>query len=641
MANPFQQRATEYLHDTEAFLSVVSPEPIVDKLRKPAQEGRLLNRLVFVTGTPGSGKTTMARLLQLDALDALQRNRNSQEYREILSAIASCGFFENGHPVLAAIRLPLESEYRQYWELPYSPEIRTGLLMRMLQARAVLGWLRLLPTQSSGSLDAIDVIAREGADAQFEEVGGPEVGSIYDRARTIELAIYKACSALVPPSIDDLPEHATSAYEPFDVIQKFQRHLPDTDYTEYLRPAVFLDDAHVLHPEQLSALRRHLMRRELSVGRWILTRLDALTPAEALRVGDDNVGPGTQMDREVTLLEFQEGSRQRTRRSFRSVATAMANRYLHRMPSFSDRGLREIGVILGTAPDNLTPSRRARLEKMVSSAQRQLAIGKTVRKQFETDISAHLAGSESADTGMDVHLAMLSILMHRYAKRTRQRQLFDDTPAEIDEAKLPRANAGIAAAARLHLMHKLDRAFYYGVEDVRDASSDNAELFLQLTGELVSLAETRLIRGKGPELSATLQHRELRRKAREIVESWDFPYHFEVRALVDELAQQCLARSLEANASLGAGAGEIGIPQSEFDALGDRNSVLGSVLQFAVAYSALRIVRNYGQGGKTWCLLDLGGVVRLARGLTLRRGGFLERRVADLEAILNTRMENR
>ena len=65
MANPFEKRATEYLRDDEAFLAVVTPEPLATFFKKPAKEERLYDRLTMIIGTPGSGKTTLARPLRV------------------------------------------------------------------------------------------------------------------------------------------------------------------------------------------------------------------------------------------------------------------------------------------------------------------------------------------------------------------------------------------------------------------------------------------------------------------------------------------------------------------------------------------------------------------------------------------------
>ena len=64
MANPFEKRATEFLRDDEAgFLSLVSPEPLRTYLGGEAKKGQLFEILTRIIGTPGSGKTTMAALL--------------------------------------------------------------------------------------------------------------------------------------------------------------------------------------------------------------------------------------------------------------------------------------------------------------------------------------------------------------------------------------------------------------------------------------------------------------------------------------------------------------------------------------------------------------------------------------------------
>ena len=41
MANPFEKRATEYFRDDEAFLAIVTPEPLVTFLQQPAHDGSL------------------------------------------------------------------------------------------------------------------------------------------------------------------------------------------------------------------------------------------------------------------------------------------------------------------------------------------------------------------------------------------------------------------------------------------------------------------------------------------------------------------------------------------------------------------------------------------------------------------------
>ena len=183
-------------------------------------------------------------------------------------------------------------------------------------------------------------------------------------------------------------------------------------------------------------------------------------------------------------------------------------------------------------------------------------------------------------------------------------------------------------------MHRYERPYFFGIDMLCDASSENAEQFLQLASRLVSQSETQLIRAKPATLSSELQHTLLRERAGEIVREWDFPQQQHVRRLAEGLAAECQIKSLEGNASLGGGANAVGILQEEFDAIPMQHPDLARVLQFGVAYNVFVLVPNHGTKKKKWCLIELGGVLLLHHGLTLKRGGFIERKTRDLQKYL-------
>jgi len=128
----------------------------------------------------------------------------------------------------------------------------------------------------------------------------------------------------------------------------------------------------------------------------------------------------------------------------------------------------------------------------------------------------------------------------------------------------------------------------------------------------------------------------LREKAKQIIERWDFPYYSYVRNLVHEMAIACRTKSLEPNASLGAGANAFAIHQEEFDDVGKKSGELSHILKFGIAYNAISIVPHYSCKNSEWCLLELGGTIVLAYGLTLKRGGFIESSAQELERFIRT-----
>ena len=162
------------------------------------------------------------------------------------------------------------------------------------------------------------------------------------------------------------------------------------------------------------------------------------------------------------------------------------------------------------------------------------------------------------------------------------------------------------------------------------ASSENPETFLRLCDNYVDFIQNLLIKQRRPSISAATQHSLLVKGAKISLEQWAFPECASVSKMIDWIGNACLKRTLERNAPLGPGANAFGILQSDFDSLETNYPSLAETLKFAVSYNAITFLPEYDCKGKTWCLLELGGVSIVEKGLTFMRGGFVEGTAEDL-----------
>jgi hypothetical protein len=640
MANPFTTRATEFVKSNEAFLTLITPDPLSSFLEPYAKDDGLYRRLVSIQGQPGSGKTTIARLFEFSTLSTLLRGGANQTYSELIGPLQRCGAIRSGQSQILGCRLPLESDYRELWQLPYSDGVKNELMQRLIQARAILAWFSQL-RKASVDPSAISLEVKQEMPAAMTFVGGSGGQGVFNRARAVEAAIYRVIGALLPPSESTIEREIVEPYRPFAVIDGIRLSpiaAQQTSAAMLLRPLVILDDAHFLHAPQLENLKTWLIRRELVIGRWILSRLDVLQPKELFEslssIETDVNLPGITAGRDIVRINLQGTKRTESRRNFRTMSREMSRKYLGQMKIFAENSITGLDNILPEKVDPISPSNYEKLVASVKSSARRFHLSSARVKELEAMVDQDLAGR--SDSQNDMRWAMVRILVHRYAKRTPQAALFPDDEGP-EPSKPLRADLGVYDGARIQLLHDYNRPYYVGFDALSDAGSENIETFLHLASHIVEASENLLIKQKPSAIAAREQHNLLIERAKMVVDSWNFPEHRRVRALANWIAERCKTRTLEPNAPLGAGANAYGIMQEDFARVGQQHPILANVLKFAVAYNAITLVPNYPCKEKVWCLLELGGVFIVQSGLPFKRGGFVEGTTDELNYELKAR----
>ena len=633
MVNPFKKRATEYLHDDAEFLSVFAPETLSTFSEKHAEEGKLYDRLSMIVGTSGSGKTMISRLLQYQTIQTLLENPSSTN-KSLTNALIECGIIEKSENTSSSkfvgCRISMEAEYRDFWELPYDTDIKMGLLQSFLQAQTMILWLKGIESASNVDLSSVEIEFHEGDSATENNLEGINGKSLLEKARNIEKHISEVVTDVKPLSEIASDSILIEPYCLFDAIKCFV--VDKKNSSAQLRPMVMLDDVHTLHSEQLSNLINWLAEKERKIARWIFMRLDTI----------DKIKPVSIFSRELNTnydVEHQSHVKESKKITYvwlqnlenrKKMAKTMANKYLSSMSVFTSRGLTNFSDLHSTEVSPMSNLKIKKLKHEVEQFVSETGITQEVYQKFEKAIEVRFSSKKTIDNSEDMKLAMLYIILNIYVKKFPQRSLFDQDDSKQTLLKFkPKPNAKLIDAARIFLMHKYNRPYYYGTDFVCQ-SSGNAEQFLQLFSRLVS---------KLAILSPKKQHELLKRRAAEMVKEWDFPKSREVKKLCKFMAKECsenLKKNLKTNAPLNGGKNAFGIPQDEFEKiLSERQySELREILKFGMEYNAITIKPRHSSENKLWTLIELSGPVIISHDLTLSRGEFLEGTVNDLLSCL-------
>ena len=134
MENPFHRRAAEFLRDDEAFLAIVSPDPVTYFLGPAGRAGTLYDRLVLLRGTPGTAKRrwpdslSSLQFIRSSAIRVLPATRNSRP------RFPSAGLFTTTIRKCLAAVCHWRTDYRDFWEASYAEELKANLMTTLLQA---------------------------------------------------------------------------------------------------------------------------------------------------------------------------------------------------------------------------------------------------------------------------------------------------------------------------------------------------------------------------------------------------------------------------------------------------------------------------------------------------------------------------
>ena len=91
----------------------------------------------------------LATLAEFRLIEMILRDQTSSTNRDLAAALEQAGFLHGGLPRVAAVRVPMETEYRTLWELPYDPVVKTKLFYGSCRRAPCWDWTCLGKVESS------------------------------------------------------------------------------------------------------------------------------------------------------------------------------------------------------------------------------------------------------------------------------------------------------------------------------------------------------------------------------------------------------------------------------------------------------------------------------------------------------------
>ena len=378
-------------------------------------------KLIVIRGSPGSGKSSLMRLFEIDTLLAVHARRTLPGDQDLAEKLEELGVLTGQGPRVVGIYMQCDSSLRDVFHIENLGS-SSGLFNALLDARIVGAYLRgIRLLQSAGCLTDSGAISLEGLPP---EETPPD---IFAQTRTLDeleeicLSVERDFSVMLNSFPGDpLP----SQIQPHSRIYSpayLTRQRNTNSELSHLMPAIMLDDVQELYPDQRNHLNAELLRRT-GISRWLAVRTHVYGLEELISL------EGAHEGREYKEIKLDEIFRQ-----LPSVFTKFSANVVHRRLQASEY-LDQISVndfreCLDSSEDTLSLDRATRaLESMLSQAS-SLRAGRSVIDVIENELKSIQEKSPSIGgiAEQERHL----ILAQRLSNRM-QLSLFPDEDVPIN-----------------------------------------------------------------------------------------------------------------------------------------------------------------------------------------------------------------
>ena len=589
-----------------SFLSMYAPQ-IFRKLLL-TNENLLLPKASWIVGIPGSGKSTILRLLEVDVIVDIIQHKDI--YRQLYDVLEEAGIINNDVINRTGLYVHIDDFYYEASKVNIPIVENEKLFYTLLDLRIARQLLKAILELNKFNRINSDKIIIKGVPSEKHPPGifNSDKNIIEFEKNIIEKEkLISRVLTSFPGS--DLPKNLELHYRfsSLDLINVQQEY-------HQIKFILMIDDAHDLQHDQFLLFKNSIERRN-TFPRWIATRKH-IYPINKL-LGFSN---GTLDGRETKDIDLdEEFSAQPS--VYKKFIRFLVNNRLNFTSFLNEFNSENIESLLSN--DVRPDEKQIALIKNEQWKEEREVRKKLFHDQPELD---ELFNNESTSI---LDREIMLIKLHRLVRK-RQPTLFP----ENFENEMQNLSSKDKQAAELFLKKRVGLPLYSGFDDIIAASNNNVEQFLRVFSPFIDRLIYRVELDKNKNIDAKEQNKIFKKITTDYIDKIisRLVYGKKICQLIDNLGQFFLYRTYEPNAPHAPGVTQFALLTSDVDIFFLSKSEkepwvneLSNILSTAIAFNVIipeNVQKQGAKGSELKYIFSINRLLCVKYSLPLQRGDF-------------------
>lgn len=608
--NAFKIRAADApIIETAQFLQLYCPL-LLDQLQR---DDLFVPKLIVVRGSPGSGKSSLLRLFEMETLLAVHARRSQPSDQDLVERLTELGILADSGPRALGIYIQCDSSLRDIANLPPEQPVER-LFNTLLDTRVVVLFLRAVQRiQEAGCLTL-------PANCTLKPLPSSDAPpQLFAEPRTLQ-ELLEACAriendfgALLNSFPGDPLPNSIQPHARVYSLAYLALQLQNPAFAELL-PVVMLDDVQELYPDQRQHIRAEFMRRA-SVPRWLAVRTHVFGLEDLISV------EGAEQGREYREIPLDEIFQEKP-----SVFGKFAANVVHRRLQCTD-SLQQVPIgdfrNLLREPTETIPTDTAK--KAVAGIANRIA---DIRRGTGFEQSIKSRGDAFEGSGVPFSdLVQLEQEMIGFERQANKGQLSLLPDLDIPET----SNGKTEEAAWLFASRRCRHPYYWGFDTLTNAASGNVEQLLSTSASFVDRMIYRAELDRDKAMSAKEQEDLFKRCAQDYYKALEEKHRrgSAIRQFVDNLGLFFEEVTYRPYAPIAPGVNGFGLTRQQIEQAAGPSvhtrdaQVFREVLTNAVAGNVLSVrVTKQGQAGAEKIVFYFNRILCVHFRLPLNYGGW-------------------